>query len=383
MLTVSAAVAQCGLERTLPLAFRIFILLLISSGLAVGACHRTSSGNTDTGSETATDADSDGDADSEVDTGSETGSDGDTDTDTDTDGDADTDTDTEPVIPIALIWVAISGGTYSMGLDDDSAATNYPAHNVTIAGFEMLQSEVTVHQYRQCVDANVCTAPGIEGACQEYEDLQNGDQLNMWFLAKNENHPVNCLTWLQADTFCQWISARLPSESEWEYAARSNGGDIDRPWGTDDCNWNGSCICDYAIANPFEFPEKSFEAVDAVLQGNREDFTTREYGAGCFVYHPWPVCSLPAGNTSQGLCDMAGNVAEWTQDYFHFGYVGAPADGAAWELPMESGWENCRITRGGHYDIKWNFEELRTTERRCAIQTDISPSGGFRCARNL
>ena len=85
-------------------------------------------------------------------------------------------------------------------------------------------------------------------------------------------------------------------------------------------------------------------------------------GDGCGKGATWPVCSKPAGNTAQGVCDMAGNVWEWVQDTYHDSYTDAPADGRAWE----AGGSN-RVYRGGSW---WNG----ATWTRAAYRGRVDPS---------
>jgi formylglycine-generating enzyme required for sulfatase activity len=178
-------------------------------------------------------------------------------------------------------------------------ADELPVHAVTVPTFEMLRTEITVSQYGECVTAGSCTEPGT------------GTNAN-WNDPGYEDHPVNYIDWQQAVDFCTWAGGRLPSEAEWEYAARSGGQDITYPWGND------AATCAYAVMN--------------------------EGGWGCGMDRTWTVCSKPAGNTTQGLCDMAGNVWEWVQDWYHSDYTGAPIDGSAWE---DSG--SIRVIRGGSF----------------------------------
>lgn len=317
----------------------------------------------DSDSDSDSDGDSDGDADGDGDSDSDTDSDNDSDTDVDAgtdadsgadsgpdgDGDSDSDSDTGDAGPDAGLcmdgttvagsagttWVSICGGTFWMG--STSSSSEMPVHSVTVPDFEMLRTEVTVTQYAACVSDSACTEPETSGMCPG-----SGN----WGVSGRENHPMNCATWAQAASFCAWAGGRLPTESEWEYAARSGGQLIAYPWGND------VPTCTYAVMN----------------DGS---------GSGCDTGHSWPVCSKPMGNTDQGLCDMAGNASEWIQDWDHTDYTGAPSDGGAWVVP--SGFE--RVVRGGDY---WsNGTSIRVSHRSSWIPSEPDYLIGFRCARDL
>jgi formylglycine-generating enzyme required for sulfatase activity len=87
------------------------------------------------------------------------------------------------------------------------------------------------------------------------------------------------------------------------------------------------------------------------------------------------ACSKTAGNTTQGLCDMAGNVVEWVQDWYHSDYTGAPTDGSAWESPSGSG----RVIRGGGFANDADY--LRAAHRSPGDPSGWADTLGFRCAR--
>ncbi len=231
-----------------------------------------------------------------------------------------------------LFWISIPGGTFMMGSDTGNA-DEQPVHEVTVPSFEMNRFEVTVMQYQECVDDWVCTEPN------DY----TGDEYCNWGQAGREDHPVNCVDWFQAVVFCSWVGGRLPSEAEWEYAARGGGQDITYPWG------DQSPTCEYAVMN--------------------------DGGYGCLLGRTWSVCRKTAGNTAQGLCDMAGNVWEWVQDWWHWGYNGAPSDGSAWEIPSGSN----RVLRGGSFGNDGGY--LRTAYRTGGITSARYGGHGFRCAR--
>jgi iron(II)-dependent oxidoreductase len=201
-----------------------------------------------------------------------------------------------------------------------------------VAAFEMLETEVTVAQYAACVTAGDCTV------------LDCAESHCNWIESGYEDHPMNCVNWQQAVDFCEWAGGRLPSEAEWEYAARSGGQNIDYPWGDE------TATCDYAVMN------------DGL-------------GGSCGTDRTWAVCSKTAGNTDQGLCDMAGNVWEWVQDWYHSDYAGAPTDGSAWEVPSGI----ARVDRGGSF--VWWASYQRAANRSYYGPENLYVDVGFRCAR--
>src|SRR5207247_2633087 len=126
---------------------------------------------------------------------------------------------------------------------------------------------------------------------------------------QGDDQPVVCVDWRQAQAFARWAGARLPSEAEWEYAARSAGQDRQYPWGDED-------------------PISGLTLLWSAKFGRTS-----------------PVCSNAEKNTRQGLCDMAGSVWQWTQDAYHDSYDGAPADDGAWSGSAAS----SRVLRGGSW----------------------------------
>jgi formylglycine-generating enzyme required for sulfatase activity len=215
-------------------------------------------------------------------------------------------------------WVTIPGGSFMMGADDLGPWAQ-PRHKVTVQTFQMAKTLVTNKQYQACVEAGACTAAHVsDGACY----ASNGRSTSLGNLPdsfQGGDQPVVCVDWEQATAFSRWAGGRLPSEAEWEYAARSAGKDWKYPWGNEDAT------CERAVI----------------------------LGCGSATA---PVCSKPAGNTQQGLCDMAGNVYEWVQDWHHDSYNGAPTDGSAWESPAGSD----RVSRGG----SWGIEAWRARSDR-------------------
>lgn len=233
-------------------------------------------------------------------------------------------------------WVTIPGGSFQMGGREDANPDALPGHRVTVKTFELSKTPVTVEQYAACVAAGACATPEPRTDCN-------------WAKPGREKHPMTCLTWFEADAYAKYAGGRLPSESEFEYAA-TDAGRNRYPWGWSEPD------CD-----------------KAVMYGTAASCTD---GNGTL-----PVCSRPAGNVKLGtgaqLCDMSGNVWEWVQDWYHRSYEGAPTDGSAWETAPDM---PARVQRGGSFTDR-NPVLLRADDRSPGITVSRYDNSGFRVAR--
>ncbi len=216
-----------------------------------------------------------------------------------------------------------------------------PQHEVTVQSFKMMKTEVTVSQYAECVDAGVCSEPVFD------------NERHNWGKSGRESHPINGVNWFQVREFAEWVGGRLPSEAEWEYAARSGGQDIIYPWGNE---W---VTCAVAVIG------SDLIGIDC---GNE---TTLE------------VCSKPLDKTAQGLCDMAGNAKEWLEDDWHNSndsepYEGAPVDGSAWVDNPRAG---SRMVRGGSWHH--HADDCRSVNRSWRPAGNATSHDGIRVAMDL
>lgn len=224
----------------------------------------------------------------------------------------------------------VPAGTFWMGcdpaVDGYCQADEQPAHQVLLDDFMIEKTEVTQAAYRQCVEENVCSKPFCD-----------------WYPADKGNTPVVCVNWSHAKVYCEWAGARLPTEAEWEKAARGVEGGI-FPWGDE----HPTCL--YTVMKESEI--------------------------GCGTYSKWDVCSKPAGLSPYGLCDMAGNVWEWVSDWYGAGYYQSA------QSTNPKGPENgtVRVIRGGSWDDTEAL--LRATARGKRNPTEKSYGIGFRCARS-
>ncbi|MBN2574473.1 MAG: formylglycine-generating enzyme family protein [Deltaproteobacteria bacterium] len=257
-----------------------------------------------------------------------------------------------PTLPAGAQWVTIAGGAFKRGrshsyrewvdfhkpggwwlLDDR------PADWVLMHSFQMLKSEVTVAQYRRCVEEGPCSPPR-PGKWPAHRNYETG---------VHENHPVNHVNWAQAKAFCDWIGGRLPSEAEWDYAASSRGTHV-YPWGNQD-------TCAGVV---------KFQVYDPHGRCGDENSGTS------------PVCSRPSGNSKQGLCDLMGNVWEWLADKVHPNYCGAPADGMVWTGGSKGGEAGRRMARGGSWRDEYTHVGMRVSVPADRGDMDL----GFRCVRD-
>jgi formylglycine-generating enzyme required for sulfatase activity/class 3 adenylate cyclase len=218
--------------------------------------------------------------------------------------------------------VTIAGGTFRMGSNEDPS--EQPVHGVTVSPFLMAKYLVTVRQWRECVRAKACAY------------VPSGD----------DDAPVNNVSWTDAQQFAGWLSQgtqlryRLPSESEWEYAARA---------GTDTRYWWGN----------------------AMKPGLAD---CKGCGGPTDAVQPAKVGALPANPL--GLHDIGGGLAEWVDDCWHKDYRGAPGDGAAWLG------QDCRerVLRGGSWRNDPSY--VRSASRDHYDATVRYPTHGVRLARS-
>lgn len=240
----------------------------------------------------------------------------------------------------------LKGGTFTMGNaagEDDEK----PPHQVSVGTFFLDETEVTVSEYRACVEAGECPEPPAntgEGPAE--------DSLCNYRLPHRERHPVNCVTLPEAATFCSWAQKRLPTEEEWEYAARGAEGRA-FPWGSDAPGPTRSNACGpecVALAASLGFV---FAAAYADSDG---------YGSTA------PVGSFAEGSTPEGVADLAGNVWEWTESQL-CPYDAPGCNSGAW------------VIRGGGWNVG-GPESLRGTYRFAATAEVRRSIVGFRCAKS-
>lgn len=255
----------------------------------------------------------------------------------------------------------VPGGRFFMGSDDDLPAEK-PAHKVALKGFCMDKLEVSTDAYRACSDRGDCkrasTTNRWEGISaresKAYDPLCNiGD-------AARGTHPINCVEWMMADRFCKAEGKRLPTEAEWEYAARGSDG-RKYPWGDamPTAKHLNACGNECVL-----WGKKHGEKLDAMFA------ETDPFAATA------PVGSFPAGASRWGIEDIVGNVWEWVADYYD-AYTDRDV-----EDPMGPASGATRVMRGG----AWNGgypDWVRPSFRFHAPPDNRSHGVGFRCAKSL
>lgn len=226
--------------------------------------------------------------------------------------------------------VYVAGGRFTFGSNDAklAAPNEKPAHDAVARAFWIDRTEVTVGAYRACVAARKCDAPERSATSCTF-DL--GD----------DALPINCVRFQDADTFCRAENKRLPNETEWELAARG-GGAFKYPWG----NSSSSCLT----------------AATLLHDGS---------GRSCTLRRPARVGTYALNVSPFGAVDMAGNVEEWTSDW----YVEHPPSGAH---VITSG--ASHVLRGGGWMSR--PADCRTSSRDWGSAVEAGANVGFRCARD-
>ena len=286
---------------------------------------------------------------------------------------------TEPAKPTIALpkMIPIQGDSFEMGCkegrDDVEGGCQddeKPLHSVKIADFAMSQTEITRGQFRAFVEkTGYKTTAEQEGSCWgdktgkgDWGDVEGNSWLKPGF-EQTDEHPVVCMSWQDTQAFITWLNQvdkgknyRLPTEAEWEYAARGGNQKHAYPWGqaaTEACNYAN--VADQTAKKTYS--EWTVAACDDVYL----------YTAAVGRFKP----------NRYNLLDMHGNVWEWVQDCYHASYKSAPKDGSAWQE------KDCekRVLRGG----SWNDrpQGLRSAYRSRDFPTTRFINIGFRISRTL
>ena len=232
--------------------------------------------------------------------------------------------------PFVEKMVFIPAGEFTMG-NENSRENEKPAHIVYLDAFLIDQTEVTNKMYAQCVE---------EGGCMEPKGKAPPNVLSYYGDPKYDNYPVIYIDWKRAKDYCTWAGRRLPTEAEWEKAARGINAYL-YPWGN-----------------------------------HPPDGTLLNYFNPAF--HVTEVGSYPAGASPYGVLDMAGNVWEWVSDYFSEIYYAQPNNSKNPQGPRVT---DTGILRGGGWDS--TRATVGATYRNSQGRAGANSSFGFRCALSI
>ena len=238
--------------------------------------------------------------------------------------------------------VLIPAGTFQMGSNNaDADADEQPVHTVHLDAFYMDVYEVTNAQFKAFLDANPGVLKPLKEALGDSGDLSHWNGTD--YPAGTADHPVVNVSWYAAATYAEWAGKRLPTEAEWEYAARGGLAGKKYPWGD------------------------TLTAGDANYDENVGDTT--------------PVGQY--ATNQYGLYDMAGNVSEWCIDEYDANFYAA-SDNSQNPVAVAGGVEETqldsdRVTRGGSWSD--SARGLRVADRTQSSPSDANPFTGFRCVR--
>jgi sulfatase modifying factor 1 len=306
--------------------------------------------------------------------------------------------------------VLINGGVFEMGGDNDQADSDeFPKHKVQVSSFYMDETEITNAQFRKFVEATgyITTAekkpdweemkktlpPGtlqppdslLVAASLVFKpskgpvDLNNYSQWWEWVkgadwkhpegpestIEGKENYPVVQISWDDAMAYCRWVGKRLPTEAEWEYAARGGLPNHVYPWGNEHVN----------AGKP---KTNSWEGKFPFLNEQKDGYYKRS-----------PVKSFPSNG--YGLYDMAGNVWEWCSDFYHVSYykelegkVTVNPKGPPVSYDPQEPFTEKRSLRGGSFLCNDEYCSGYRVSRRMKSSHDTGlEHTGFRCVRDV
>ncbi len=264
----------------------------------------------------------------------------------------------------------IKGGDFFLGSDEASAPPEWkPVHKVRLGAYCLDIYEVTVEAYKYCSDMGGCLRAGKANLWNGISDAQK----RAYDPLCNENdpvvrakHPMNCVDWEQAQTFCREVrGGRLPTEAEWELAARGPEQRL-YPWGDD--HPTGKLLNACGPECTAWFAEHAKDDSEGAMYDDADGWPTTA-----------PVGSFPAGKSRFGIYDIVGNVWEWVGDWYAKGYP-RTKDPVVDPTGPAKGTE--RVLRGG----SWNGADktwVKPAFRFKAAPEARSHGYGFRCAKPI
>jgi len=252
------------------------------------------------------------------------------------------------VLDGAVMVIYVPAGEFVMGSDPGTDpyfwGAESPSHAVYVDAFWLYQTEVTNAMYQMCVEQKACPRPDANRSSTHKNYYGNPDY---------DNYPVILVSWVHAVSYCKWAGGRLPTEAEWEKAARGEDGRL-FPWGNSPLRGDLANFCDHDCP------------------GNE-----RESGLDDGYRDTAPVGSYPAGVSPYGALDMAGNVWEWVFDYFVPEYYKV----SPLENPLGPAFGTRRVIRGGSW---YNpASGIRTVARASLTPDNALGTVVFRCAMDV
>jgi eukaryotic-like serine/threonine-protein kinase len=265
----------------------------------------------------------------------------------------------------------VNGGTFKMGSDEDSFKAWKPAHDVTLDTYCLAVNETTMGEYAACEKAGKCKAAGTKVDFPKQGDTPDEDHQRALAAYSEfcnagkpdrDSHPVNCVDWFAAEAYCAWRSFRLPTEAEWELAARGTDG-RKFPWGND----SGDQTYMNAAGTEWQrwLEEKKLPPPSGLM-----------YEADDTFIGTAPVGRFPRAMTQTGQMDMVGNVWEWTQDWYA---VYKPEAQTNPKGPITG---PSKAIRGGGFNGEFSVW-VNPAARYFQVPNAVVHAVGFRCASNV
>jgi formylglycine-generating enzyme required for sulfatase activity len=241
-------------------------------------------------------------------------------------------------VPMRLV----PAGEFTMG-SENGDNDERPVHTVYLDAFYMDKYEVTNARYAACVAAGACTPP---------HKMSSSTRSSYYGSPQYADYPVINVDWYQAQAYCEWRGARLPTEAEWEKAARGTDGRV-YPWGN---AFDGTKLNFCDVNCPFDWANRS-------VNDGYEDTA--------------PVGSYESGRSPYGIYDLAGNVWEWVADWYDANYYAVSPS----RNPLGPSSGSHRALRGGSWYHN-NEDLVRASNRHWDAPDDWDDGIGFRCSRS-